>query len=306
MNDTPVNIPQVHAELNRLLHLAAKVEPLRAENRHLREIIARMPKPRTIYSRRVDAPIAACPFCGGTSTVYESGLRDGCLDGEPDAWTSAVTCCSCAAVGPWRKADTRADAEQRALAAWSSRLAGDFRRFYDEIHDAADQFHRDIGAEPGSVAPHVIIANASGYYLDREHLRTVERELRDVLSIDDDADIVDAVRRVVERDDLRAHAQRTADLAKRLQLHIVCDRCGTTWAEPGACPSCGDTYTAADLVRRAVHAAGRDRPSMVRWAHVKDIFGVGSGVSISICEACGADPHGHVGIEDEPDADREK
>ena len=65
-------------------------------------------------------------------------------------------------------------------------------------------------------------------------------------------------------------------------------------------------YTAEDLVRRAVHAAGRDRPAMLRWGHVQAIFGTGSGVSISICEACGLDPLERVGIEDEPDADGEE
>lgn len=66
------------------------------------------------------------------------------------------------------------------------------------------------------------------------------------------------------------------------------------------------TYTAEDLVRRAVHAAGRDRPSMLRWGRVKELFGVGAGVAISICEACGADPLERVGIEDEPGADGEE
>lgn len=66
------------------------------------------------------------------------------------------------------------------------------------------------------------------------------------------------------------------------------------------------TYTAEDLVRRAVHAAGQDRPSMVRWAHIRDIFGTGSGVAISICEACGADPFEHVGLKDEPNTDGEE
>lgn len=66
------------------------------------------------------------------------------------------------------------------------------------------------------------------------------------------------------------------------------------------------TYTAEDLVRRAVRSAGRDRPSMLRWGRVKELFGVGAGVAISICEACGADPLERVGIEDEPGADGEE
>lgn len=101
---------------------------------------------------------------------------------------------------------------------------------------------------------------------------------------------------------------RGSETAEAVLLHVELDRIGALDAIGAKIKADHPhlAYTAEDLVRRAVHAAGRDRPSMLRWAHVQDIFGAGSGVSISICEACGADPFERVGIEDEPDADGEE
>ena len=46
------------------------------------------------------------------------------------------------------------------------------RRDLMAIGEAADAFHRDVGAEPGSLTPAQIIAAAARHYLDAEHLRS--------------------------------------------------------------------------------------------------------------------------------------
>ena len=43
-----------------------------------------------------------CPFCGGVP-IQDRLLRNGCLDGEPDAYAYYVRCRACAATGPWLK-----------------------------------------------------------------------------------------------------------------------------------------------------------------------------------------------------------
>lgn len=52
-------------------------------------------------------PIPSCPFCGG-APIMERTLRDGCADGEPDAWAYAARCLSCAATGGWGKSSASA------------------------------------------------------------------------------------------------------------------------------------------------------------------------------------------------------
>jgi Lar family restriction alleviation protein len=55
-----------------------------------------------------------CPFCGGMP-MRDKQLRDGCADGEPDAWAYLVRCRACACEGPWFK--TRGNADD----AWNRR-----------------------------------------------------------------------------------------------------------------------------------------------------------------------------------------
>jgi len=50
----------------------------------------------------------ACPFCGG-KPLLNKRLREGCADGEPDAWAYFVICRSCAAQGPWYKSPGNAE-----------------------------------------------------------------------------------------------------------------------------------------------------------------------------------------------------
>jgi len=57
--------------------------------------------------------------------------------------------------------------------------------------------------------------------------------------------------------------------------------------------------TDADLVDSAVRNAGRCGAKMARWAAVKEVFGHGSGVSESLCRACGLDPDEMVGDDGE-------
>ena len=56
-----------------------------------------------------------CPFCGGHATMRRV-LRDGCKDGEPDAWAYYVVCRSCAAQGGGGKS------KESALRCWSQRV----------------------------------------------------------------------------------------------------------------------------------------------------------------------------------------
>jgi Lar family restriction alleviation protein len=49
-----------------------------------------------------------CPFCAGQGMLAKS-LRDGCQDGEPDAWAHFVRCRSCGAQGPWFKSAGNAE-----------------------------------------------------------------------------------------------------------------------------------------------------------------------------------------------------
>lgn len=58
-----------------------------------------------------------CPFCGGTAPRHLSvrkTLREGCEDGEVDAYAYNVFCGSCAAEGPWNKTS-----EAAAVKAWN-------------------------------------------------------------------------------------------------------------------------------------------------------------------------------------------
>ena len=54
------------------------------------------------WADKLAEEILPCPFCGGNSIVDRT-LRDGCIDGEPDAWAYFVRCFSCACQGPWTK-----------------------------------------------------------------------------------------------------------------------------------------------------------------------------------------------------------
>lgn len=58
----------------------------------------------------------ACPFCGGEPLPNKT-LRDGCKDGEPDAYAHYVVCRSCAATGGWAKS------EAGAVRCWNMRTA---------------------------------------------------------------------------------------------------------------------------------------------------------------------------------------
>ena|SRR5579859_3361189 len=44
-----------------------------------------------------------CPFCTQTRVRVDRLLRDGCKDGEPDAYAYYVFCPSCGCQGPWVK-----------------------------------------------------------------------------------------------------------------------------------------------------------------------------------------------------------
>ena len=57
----------------------------------------------------------------------------------------------------------------------------------------------------------------------------------------------------------------------------------------------------ADLLERAVRSAGRLLPRQVRWAHVMDVFALGSGYAQQLCARFGLDPDEEVGIEEEPE-----
>lgn len=63
-----------------------------------------------------------CPWCGGDHVRLEPELRDGCHDGEVDAWACAASCVCCGAEGPWRKGTTQAESATRALDAWERRV----------------------------------------------------------------------------------------------------------------------------------------------------------------------------------------
>jgi hypothetical protein len=64
-----------------------------------------------------------CPFCGqSTPHIPDFTLRDGCKDGEPDAWACAIRCRSCACQGPWSKGDDKPTALRRALKQWDTRV----------------------------------------------------------------------------------------------------------------------------------------------------------------------------------------
>lgn len=52
---------------------------------------------------QTDEALTPCPFCAGEPLMYRV-LRDGCRDGEIEAWAYYVTCRSCAAQGGWGKA----------------------------------------------------------------------------------------------------------------------------------------------------------------------------------------------------------
>jgi hypothetical protein len=53
----------------------------------------------------------------------------------------------------------------------------------------------------------------------------------------------------------------------------------------------------ADLVRRAVTYAGQDRPvpGSPRWAVVRDLFQIGGGYAIRLCQRFGLDPDESLG-----------
>lgn len=57
-----------------------------------------------------------CPFCGGVGH-HERELRNGCEDGEPDAWAYTIRCYSCAATGGWTKSN-----EFGAARRWNMRV----------------------------------------------------------------------------------------------------------------------------------------------------------------------------------------
>lgn len=61
------------------------------------------------------------------------------------------------------------------------------------------------------------------------------------------------------------------------------------------------TYTAEDLVRRAVHNAHNGHGIATRRGHVMEAFGVGAGVADTICRAYALDPDEEVGEEDDFD-----
>ena len=61
--------------------------------------------------------LAPCPFCGDTSLVLDSTVRDGYeqCQADPDAHAFAIRCGSCAATGGWGKS------VGRALGQWNMR-----------------------------------------------------------------------------------------------------------------------------------------------------------------------------------------
>jgi len=50
-----------------------------------------------------------CPFCGSHDCTIERVLRDGCEDGEIEAWAYYVACPSCGAQGGWGKSEGTAE-----------------------------------------------------------------------------------------------------------------------------------------------------------------------------------------------------
>ena len=64
---------------------------------------------------RVPVISARCPFDDG-APVLRRRLREGCQDGQPDAYVYWVQCRSCAAQGPWFKT------EGNAIRGWNTRL----------------------------------------------------------------------------------------------------------------------------------------------------------------------------------------
>lgn len=63
---------------------------------------------------------------------------------------------------------------------------------------------------------------------------------------------------------------------------------------------------APDLVERAMQNAGRLLPKKPRWAHVMEVFAVGSTRAKSLCDYYGLNPDEEVGLDDEgPDDESE-
>lgn len=50
-----------------------------------------------------------------------------------------------------------------------------------------------------------------------------------------------------------------------------------------------------DLVRRAVHGAGRNLPAGPRWSHVTRVFAIGSTRAAALCEEFNMDPDVFIG-----------
>ena len=67
-----------------------------------------------------DRTLLPCPFCGGQG-YPDAELRKGCQPGESGAYSASIRCRSCAAEGPWAKADIPGDAVRLASRQWNER-----------------------------------------------------------------------------------------------------------------------------------------------------------------------------------------
>lgn len=58
---------------------------------------------------KVNNSLKPCPFCGADRAPgLLQLLREGCQEGEPDAYSYTIHCRSCGADGPWAKSQTNA------------------------------------------------------------------------------------------------------------------------------------------------------------------------------------------------------
>lgn len=71
---------------------------LKREIRNALTLIASRPAEQEERTQYADA----CPFCGG-GAILDKTLRDGCKEGEPDAFAYSVRCRCCASSGGWAK-----------------------------------------------------------------------------------------------------------------------------------------------------------------------------------------------------------
>lgn len=113
---------------------------------------------------KADPRLRPCPFCGGWAYI-DKVLRDGCKDGQPDAWAFFAMCNSCGAQGGWCKStDPRSEA-MTAVRQWNWRH-GDvalFAKVVDDEPDTVGQSAADLVAEYGEavVRPYLRLIEAS-------------------------------------------------------------------------------------------------------------------------------------------------